>query len=385
MSISYISISILALFNKDILAKIKSSYSVKAIVSYNIFYLCFIIGCLWHTSSYLESLGMLRKIIFFAIAPILYAALSVDHCPKWLFRGFLAAATLNVVLAISAFIFNTPILQGIVEARDGGSKWVIFHGHLLQNSFLAIASILVLNLLLDKNIYKTKPLIVFYSLLYGLIFIDIFYLVVGRTGWVMFIIMHLVLLLFRFKLKGLVIGLMLGVISCSLLYQYTPNFKAGINDYIHNQQQYIAGNYHTSVGLRENFHANSIAIIKSKPWLGYGTGSFINTYTNYAKLHKQFITHNPHGDWYLIGVELGIFGIAAFILMLLANLYSFYRLNNMFYKILGLCLFSAYVVASSENLFFLDNVSGVTYIVLALTIIAANAQNNFLSPSDDAQ
>lgn len=372
MSVSCIVLAIVTILSQTHLIKqLRTSFNSRLIVGYVSLYICFIIGCLWSTADYHAISAILFKVICFILAPILLIGFRVKDAANQLLKGFVIAGAITVILSIVCFSFNHPILRGVVDNAYGGSAWVIFHGHILHNVFLSIASIIVLNILLDKAREQTKLVNFMYIALYIAFFIDIFYIVDGRTGWVTFVVMHFITLFYRFKIRGLLFSCLAFIILAPMVYYSSPVIKAGVHNYQSDQALYLKHQVNSSFGLREDFHKNSLALIKQKPYFGYGTGSFSMVYKSYISQFNGITTKNPHSDWAWIGVELGGFGLIGFIFMLLASYYSFYKLEK-FYKLIGLSLLGAYFIASFENSFFIDNVSGVTFILLSLALVSAN-------------
>ena len=84
----------------------------------------------------------------------------------------------------------------------------------------------------------------------------------------------------------------------------------------------------SSTGTRMNYWLNSIRAIEDNPWTGHGAGSWNSQYNAIQKRNAgdAFIetSANSHQEYLFWGVELGLPGIA----LLLAILFSFYRLSN---------------------------------------------------------
>ena len=84
----------------------------------------------------------------------------------------------------------------------------------------------------------------------------------------------------------------------------------------------------SSTGTRMNYWLNSIRAIEDSPWTGHGAGSWNSQYNAIQKRNAgdAFIetSANSHQEYLFWGVELGLPGIA----LLLAILFSFYRLSN---------------------------------------------------------
>lgn len=79
----------------------------------------------------------------------------------------------------------------------------------------------------------------------------------------------------------------------------------------------------TSTGIRLNLWQRSLQAMAERPWIGYGVGSWEMQYNRMQKKflpEHQPIKGNPHQEYLLWGVELGILGIAL-ILGFMASIY----------------------------------------------------------------
>lgn len=67
----------------------------------------------------------------------------------------------------------------------------------------------------------------------------------------------------------------------------------------------------TSTGYRLEFYRNTLTLIQKQPVLGYGTGGFPAAYAELVKDSGQTLARNPHNEFMLVTVHIGIFGLAA--------------------------------------------------------------------------
>jgi O-antigen ligase len=67
----------------------------------------------------------------------------------------------------------------------------------------------------------------------------------------------------------------------------------------------------SAVGLRMEFYENSLAIVREHPLVGAGTGSFPSAYAEQVKGSRMTPTSNPHNEYLLIAVQLGLVGVLA--------------------------------------------------------------------------
>jgi O-antigen ligase len=368
MSISYVALAILVLFKPNLWQQIKQACSNPYIIGSLCFYAVFILSILWTTAPFDDVWKMLVRIIGYLLAPLLLIAFQTNSNGKLLLRGFIIGALVTAILSIISWVFNRHVLYGIHD-----NSWVIFHGHILHNAFLAIASCFMLWIATSTNISKTKQIL---SIIAYLILVsDILFIVNGRTGQVILLVINCFLLLYRFKIKGLIITLAGLIVILPLLY-ISPVIQKGINNYNEDMKLYKKGDTNTSMGARLAFHQVSKFAIKENLLLGTGTGSFNTTYKKYATLlNNPAKTTNPHSDMLWIGVETGLIGMATFIIMLCLAVISVFKLLD-FYRCMGLCLILGYLCAMLQNSFFIDNVTGMAFIFILLGIITSGNKNS---------
>ncbi|MCC2625721.1 MAG: hypothetical protein K0R14_1594 [Burkholderiales bacterium] len=365
MSVSYTLIAVLALFIPDFRGNLRLVIRNPYVAGGLIFYLIFVLAIFWTSGPLTEAFKMLIRMIGFLLLPLFFIAFNFKDSATLLLKGFLTGALLSAILSILSFMFQHHILYGIHD-----KMWVVFHGHILHNAFLAVAAAFCLWGALDTKL--TKQSRIWFLIAYLLCFIDVLFIVNGRTGQVMLLAQSAFLFIYRFRLKGAMIIVALSIVIAPLLY-FSPVLQKGIEDYRSDSQKYENGNSMTSVGLRNEFHQKSNELIRLSPIIGTGTGSFKTVYQKYTGFTGIRATTNPHCDWLWIGVETGALGIAAYALFLLLTIFNLYKLST-YYKCMGFTILLGYLLAGLKNSFFIDNVTGIAFIVIMAAIIVAGSR-----------
>ncbi len=373
MSMGYILLIVLTVLHSVGRRLIIDSFKNKFVLFGFVFYLVLLFGMLWSDADFHDRSKMALRVVGFGILPFFFAGLRIQNAAKLLLKAFIVGEVLSAVISIGAWYFNHPVLMG---TKDTIFYWAVFRGHLLHVVFLAIASNFILWQVFSNEISKKQWVI--YIVLYLLLFYDGFFLVQGRTGQVMMLAMNLMIVILRFRLKGIIMAIIAATIVVPLLIKFSPAVKDGVSSYQQDQQLYKQGNSDTSTGLRKQFHHNSIIMFKQSPVFGHGTGSYPSHYKALISGTSQPMNMQPHGDLYLIAVELGAFGLCIFVIMLLANIFELYRLKNRYMQGMGFSLLLGYLIALTQNSFFTDNVSGLAFIFIMLAILACNKKNEVI-------
>lgn len=143
---------------------------------------------------------------------------------------------------------------------------------------------------------------------------------------------------------------LLGVIN-------TPQFEKRYNEAIGNVQSYREGNANTSLGARFDMAKAAWILIKEKPVLGHGLGSYKDLATdirieNPGMSYEVGMWKNPHNEILLVMVERGIPGLASLLFLFgaLAFVYWRYawRVDTAFYGVTGIGILIVYAVAGQS-------------------------------------
>ena len=276
---------------------------------------------------------------------------------------------------------NALITAGIVTSITG----LIYNSYSpFKNSIDTSLTVTITTfLLLHKINIKNKLYINFSIVLVGLINIFyLFYISIGRTSQLIFIL--LMPLLFIQKLKDLdfnntkkyltlipiiliiIILLFCGLFSKSLQYHWKEVITK-YQDYQTNPTNYN----HNSISYRLIFFKNTLTLIKQKPWLGWGTGSFIPVYTKFAEKNNTLLTTNPHNEYLLWGTQLGIIGVSLLLwwFYILFKASFIIQQNYEKYILQGTILTMA--IGSLSNSWLMDFVAGHLFIMLIAISLGA--------------
>ena len=109
------------------------------------------------------------------------------------------------------------------------------------------------------------------------------------------------------------------------------------------------------------FYYNSLKIIGENPLLGVGTGGFRNAYQRQIGNSPRVMTDNPHNQYLLTAVELGLMGLAGLAILFIIQWCMAARLPRgqermlayaMLLAITTGCLFNSFLADHSEGLFY---------------------------------
>lgn len=189
----------------------------------------------------------------------------------------------------------------------------------------------------------------------------LFFLSIGRTGQVIFMLLYTLFCLqvFGKHLKKMLLAVaVFTALVVSVLYlpsTFSARHATAANEVQTFLQDSNAPIAESSMGLRLTFARNAIELVKQKPILGWGTGSFARAYLQQFPQSREnhSYTVNPHNQYLLIAVELGLVGLLALVSVFGTMAWVFLRSNDLFGR-LGLGLVAAIATGCLANSWLLD-------------------------------
>lgn len=327
-----------------------------------------ILGIFWTTTNNNAAWGFFIKMRAYYLIPIFLLTLSTTGPRNALLLSFAAATIISIIISIVSALFNHPIFMAIP------GDWYIFRTHTYHNYFAALLSTGIFAGLLSKKIPPAWRLIATTILLLGSI--DILFLVSGRTGQIIYLLMLLLVLIQWNWRLALPIGAFSAIAAFFILMNFSTNIHQGFNKAELDLQSYSNGNSNTSVGLRLEWHKRSMQLIKEKPFFGHGTGSFKDEYARTLEIGDELLaSHNPHNDYLWMGVELGFLGIFLLIALLISAAWQGRNLETPWRWVLYAML-AGMGTSTLANSFFTDNITGLAFVLLTCALL--NGPKNLL-------
>lgn len=235
------------------------------------------------------------------------------------------------------------------EARIGITAFALGQAFLLLSSWLLVAGVplpwvgssmgryVVFSTYLDQSIIFATTAAIFWHLrsdhlwprwLAGLLsiaaLINVFLLLEGRTGYIVALTVLTLSVMWsmpkRLRLSALIAT---PVIALCVLYFGSSQVQERLSKIVHESQNYAAqGVNGSSSGWRLNAWHRSVEAIKESPVIGHGAGSWTITVkrlegSSATKTFGEGRASNPHQEYLLWGVELGIGGTLLLISLML--------------------------------------------------------------------
>lgn len=325
-------------------------------------FVCFIVGVSYGSAALNDALSTLKKYRELFFIAVLIPFLRIERYRDWAWKAFILASILTL---LGSYLMDTGIL-GVVKQHSPSFKSRITH-----SIFIAFFAFFCLHRIVDGPTYNR-----FFIALFCLSLGDLFFVVEGRTGQLIVIALILLFTLQRLGNKGRLLTVIIVSLSLTLFVSFSDKAER-IYEGVDNTRNYLNNNDEnrpTSMGIRYKFWENSLKLVAEKPWFGYGTGSFAEEYKRVTDTHPDN-RKNPHNEFLLIAVELGLFGF----LMYLGFLFSQYYYSRTLpdpEKWLAQGLLLTLVITSLFNSPFLDHTEGHWFAVMIALCFASNRSDS---------
>ncbi len=288
------------------LPRILISYPVALVATTLLFLFC--IG-VFYSSVDLEAaaatLKKYRELLFF---PVIISFL-YDHqrAIKWAENSFISGCIVLLFISLGMAV-------SIIPPHKFGNS--LIH-HIPHSYFMAILGFWTIHRVVGTGRYK----ILWLLLLLGVI-LNFVLVAPGRTGMLLFLLLMILFCIQRLTFRYQVYAFLLLSSFASLSYLLSTHVADRVDIAINEIKTFEQGNSRTSLGNRFNWYYNSVDLMKEKPFLGYGTGSFEHEQNKIIEGTKILPTGNPHNEYFFIGVQLGWVGLLLFLLLFILQTIS---------------------------------------------------------------
>lgn len=299
------------------------------------------IGFLYTSGSWEERSDIFFKYQELFLLPLFLSAFYQLENKKY--AWFALSASIIITLIVSYFYYlGFPILG------KATSNAPAFKNYITQSIMMVFAAYTLILFAFLNQKYRYPALFLAILALFDTLFLSF-----GRTGYILFFILMLLLLWQLFKIRGLLSGIVLALIFAIGLYHFSPTLQkrliAGFNDI----EKYEQGNpENTSLGMRLEYYKYSWELFKQSPLIGKGTGSFEK---EYAKIAPR-PTANPHNEYLMIATQWGLIGVILFVGMLISlwnmakvlPLFEGYVAQGLALTMGSICLFNSALLDFTE-------------------------------------
>lgn len=332
-------------------------------------FLIFSLGVIYSKAPLLDSLSMLGKMSKILYIPLLLPLFLEEKWRKYAFIAFIVAMVITLIISGLKTYHYLPAFIPVSRYHD-----CAFKNHIDTNFLMSMAVFFLAHYLFRVANRYWKVAII---LILGVMTFYILWMSQGRTGYIIFSALWMLWLYQRMTLKQCVAGVSALVFILGVTYLTPSKLQQRISVVVEELKHYKKGTATQSAQQRLEFFQSSFDIIKQKPLLGFGTGSFKEAYASYAREHNQASTTNPHNEYLNILVQWGFLGFLAFMGFIGTVFRSSLRLlKDDKYWVQGV-LFGT-LVGSFGNSFLMDFTPGYFFVTfIAMTMAAMPLKNRW--------
>jgi hypothetical protein len=268
------------------------------------------IGCLWATVPWVSRLGVVWDWRKFLLIVIL---LGLFDDRVWKLRLAAVFVVACLIGAIATFILSIPA----VHARTGIEASQLLRNHGTQSLAFGVAAYICLWIATDaaravreRVTWGGAGLVILASTVF---------ITTARSGYLAIIVLAAVFVAARFRGRQVLIAGVVGVIAVAALFASSGTLRNQVNRAVTEWREATVSPVYTSMGARVTMYLNTAEIIEQHPWIGVGTGGYMESYREHieGKYQKDdwrgFVTADPHNQYMFFQVELGILGLLLFI------------------------------------------------------------------------
>jgi O-antigen ligase len=306
-----------------------------------------------------EAFRVLKKYRELLLIPLLMPLLLEPRFRQWAMRAFVAAMLLTLVLSYAEAARQLLQNGALVEDPD------VFKHRITQNTLLAFTAYWAW---LQAERDPGRRL--WWLLLIGVIAFNVFVMVSGRSGQLVFLALAALALYRRFRWKGFVIAGLLGAVLLSSAYFGSQLFRDRVAESIAGLSNYQAMDFRSSTAKRMSFYPNSLALIAERPLLGHGVGSIRKVYGDHVAGTPFPPTGNPHNEFLTVGIQAGVPAMLLLALLFIVQWRQGRHLAPEDRQLLQGMLVTM-VAGSLLNSFLLDSTEGHWYALFSAMFLAA--------------
>ncbi len=333
-----------------------------------------------------------RELLYFPIVlSLLYTASRHNIAPlPLLYARYALLAGMTMLMCISYGMYwgwipmkgvDYATIQQIPQEFFAYSTFIVNYStihHITHSFFMAILSFWALQESIARQYKKEKFRKILFLVLFFLATINVFFISAGRSGMAVYALLILLCAVQRLKLWQSALCLLL---VCSLftgIYYSSVNTAQRIDAAVRDIRHYHQGISRSSLGMRFDWWQNSLTLIRKAPLTGHGTGSFTTEQKKLIEGTAIKPSDNPHNEYLILGVQLGIPGIAAFLLLLTSLFrFSFSLPRERRYILQGITL--AFAWGCLANSWLLDSHPSHFFIIATAILTSEKSQKKSLS------
>jgi len=334
-------------------------------------FLGFILGTCYGSAPFGKAFAMMMKYRELLFIPVLIPFLTAERYRVWAWKAFVIASAVTLLISYLMDI-------GILDVNNQGDPCL--KGRITHSILISFFAFYCAHKVRDSKRYGKIYLVLLIISMHNL-----FFIVEGRTGQLIAVSLVLLFGVQRFTKKILLLTVFVMAILLALYLNFSDK-ASRMREGVANTQVFLQPGHEqteSSMGQRYAFWEYSIKLIAEKPLFGHGTGSFTKEYERIAqnKQPEHWITRNPHNEFLMVGVQLGLLGLFIYLGFLASQYYCAKKLPKK-EKWIAQGLLLSLIVTSLFNSPFLDHTEGHWFASMVALCFAALQIEHKIDPNN---
>ncbi len=317
-----------------------------------------VLACTWSIANHTQQFSMVEKYAKLLYIPIFAAGFCHKKTRRYGIQAFIWGLLITCLISFYQYFY---VMRYLHELIDPGK---VFYNHIITGYMMALAAYLAA--WTSIHTHDNRKLKVLYSVLSILFSFQILFVNTGRTGYVVYFMLLILLFLQHISLKPIRYGLLFFILSLGFVIQQTNSdtLSTRLQMIITDLHHYQQGQENSSLGFRLQFHKYAKTLFLAKPLFGQGTGSFTAHFfiDNPIPQWDQPLP-DPHSQYWLIASEfglLGLLGLGCFFAVLVWASFGLHEMKNIFQAV-----FLPFLVANYSDALLVN--SGIGYLFVAFS------------------
>ena len=327
----------------------------------------YVVGLLYGDASWREAMGALKKAANLLFIPILLFFFREERVRRLALEGFLAALALMILISYLLRMGIMPPLALFHITSD--DAYTPFKHRLTHNFLMGFGAYLFA---LKARLERRVPLRILFAVLSVAALVNVFFIVSGRTGYVVVFALGLYFLIAGWRWRGLAAAAAVLVILSSAVYLMPASVPhqriAQMADEM--MEWRLDRPAATSVGYRLEYYLNSVKLIGEHPLMGTGTGGFKGAYAALTKGTGMDASENPHNEYLMVAVQFGVVGLLLMLWLFLVQWRKAVLLPGGFERAAARGLVLLILSASMVTSTLIDHTEGLFYVWMSALLFA---------------
>lgn len=342
-------------------------------------FLLYAAGALYSEGSRADVLHALDKASIFLAIPLLISLVPEPQLRLRALRAFMAAIFLTLALSFVIWLGLMPENRFI---KGAPLNPVVFKLHITHSILMAFGAYLFA---LEARYASGSIRRLLLATVAVLAAFNILFMTHGRTGQLVLTALLFYYLCRWVRWRGLVLATAASLVIGAVVY-LTPSssLHQGARTAAREISAWQPGHpAQTSIGLRLEFYRNSLDMVRDRPLLGAGTGGYAAAYARQVEGTGMAASRNPHNEYLMVAVQLGLLGLAAFLYFFRLQWRMAARLRGGFEQAAARALVITFATASMVTSTLIDHAEGLFFAwMCALLFAGLNRANPALLSAD---